>query len=178
MFCVLYYPIVILNFLRYQATSSRHPIMYSNQDSVKMVCCCFFFLIASISVKLQQLQKVWVFLSLIHMWTSRLLQTITFLEIGEMDFGQVLVLGFSQFVHAVHVLYVPCVSFDKCFLIIHDIFVGWLLQSINLNWSEMTILDYLDELKFLHIQLHLVTIGRDCCREGLTHFSILNSFVI
>ena len=75
--------------------------------------------------------------------------TSTLFELGEVDFGQVLMFGFSQFIHAIDVLNVSGITFDEGFFVVHDVFIWRVFEAVYFDGTEMRIFYGLDELQFL-----------------------------
>ncbi len=81
-------------------------------------------------------------------------------------------LCFGELVHAIYVLYVTIISLNKAFLIVHDVFIWWLFEAINLYWTKMSILYCLHVLKLIEVLLHFCILRLDCGRNSVTHLLV------
>jgi hypothetical protein len=73
----------------------------------------------------------------------------TLFHFGQVDLCEVLMLGLCQFVHAIDVLNIPVIALDERLLVIHDIFVGRVLEPKDLNGTEMRVVNVLYKLQLL-----------------------------
>lgn len=90
-------------------------------------------------------------------------QISTFSQLCQVNLGQVLVLGLRQLPHALHVLYIPHISFNESPFVIHYVLVWRLFQSEYFNRPELVVFHLLHENQFLQKLFHLVLIAS--CRR-------------
>ena len=100
-------------------------------------------------------------------------ESITFLGYAHVYFGEIFMLFLFNFLHLLDIGGNPGIPFNKCLLIVHNVFVGRLLKPIDGDISEMMIFNALDKLKFFFKYIFLFN------RNVITHSIIIyNPFTI
>lgn len=86
---------------------------------------------------------------------------------------QVFMLFLFYFLHFLYVGVDPCVAFNECFLMVHDILVRGLLESIDGNGTEIAVVDVLDKLKLL--LKHVFFFNRNVISHSIIIYNRLSS---
>lgn len=80
------------------------------------------------------------------MWVSIDKFKNTLFHLGQVYFGEVLVLCLCKFVQTVNVFDVSAITLNKCFFVVHDVLVGWLFESEYLCRAEIRVVNYLNKI--------------------------------